>query len=207
MADFISTSPEFSHEPLTLKVEVVSLVHENPKIGNVIIDINNLVAKIIVPAEARQQSKELKKEIDYSNKEITFLKKLYSTTNNSEIKLSIEHKTIKIYEIEWTDKIAISLDSKNVDYIFNNDWNLFFSFKWKRDDKKLAYPAFLGFSSWDFSEVDKWNGIYKIIINWNEVSPLSKEWINEYYKWAKFMDVNIKKLEFIRDNWDEIDKE
>ncbi len=88
--------------------------------------------------------------------------------------------------------------------LHNFDWTLLFSFKWKRDDKKISYPAFLWFSHWKFKEVDKWNWIYKIIVNWNELEPFSDKSIWEYYKWWKFMDKHIKTLQEVYDNWDNL---
>lgn len=60
MADFISTSPEFSHEPLNPKVEVVSWVPENQKLWNIIIDTKNKTAVILVSAEAKKSTNDLK---------------------------------------------------------------------------------------------------------------------------------------------------
>jgi len=195
MADIISTSPDFNHyEASKPKIEAISTVPENldNKTKNILIDTKNKTAVILVSAESRKQSKELKKEVEYSNKEITFLKKFYSTTNNDEIKSSIEHKTIKIYEIEWTDKIAISLDWKNVDYIYNSDWTEYFDLKWRREDdtrKKI-------FEKITWLEEVSINYILNIKETENIYPPFSYKYFEVLLKW-------IKKINLLNDSLQE----
>lgn len=187
MADIISTSPDFNHyEASKPKIEVVSTVPENldNKTKNILINTSKNVATILVSVDAKSQTNELKKEIEYSNSEKTLLKKIYTNSNNDEIKSSIEHKTIKIYEIEWTDKIAISLDWKNVDYIYNSNWTEYFDLKWIRINTN-RYSSFK-WLSW-INEFEENNKIY-INYEWKKYNVFSKEYFNILLDRIKFIN-------------------
>jgi len=180
MADFISTSPEFSHEPLTPKVEVVSWVPENidNKTKNILIDTKNKTAVILVSAETRQQSKELNDEFKKQ-----FIEKLKHLPDYewSKVKVAIEKWTIEIkktktiqYKYWW---LELSIDSKyaiyekwwNLIYIVNNHWE-----KYINIDKLRNWFSNAFLQTW-------------LDLNWiNQV----KEWEKyNLYKWNKKIEI------------------
>lgn len=175
------------------------------KIWGVVFDMNKNLITILESPEVKQNPK---REINELNNEIQekHSDSLSKIQDNEHIKTAIENWTIKVFETPSSEVLAISVWS-NLDYLYYKDWTLLFSFKWKRDDPALSYPAFLWFSSRHFSEVDKWNWIYKIVVNWQELDPFSEDSINEYYKWWKFMEKMIKRMQYMHDNWDTIQKE
>ena len=80
-----------------------------------------------------------KQKIDWGIDE--FKETLNKIKNNEHIQKAIENWNIKIFEIPWQEVLAISV-WKSIDYLYNKDWTLLFSFKWKRD---WLYSAFYDF--------------------------------------------------------------
>jgi hypothetical protein len=164
----------------------------------IVYDAKKNVFSILELSETKRETDILREDFEQE-----FIKKLKEKTANQYILDAIEKWTFKVLEIPWKEKMALSLNWNNIDYIFNLDWTEFFDFKWRRDNP-AKYSMFLGLSHWNFIEIEKWNWVYKLVTNWNELEPLSKKSITEYHKWSIYMNKTIKTLEWVYDNWDNL---
>lgn len=179
MGDFNSTSPELYHQvnhnetPSHYERRLDSFPAVSEKTWKVIIDTENNVATILVSGETKKETNELNEDLKQS-----FIKKLKETTTNEDIKDAIEKQTLKVVEIPWKEKIAISLNWNNIDYIYSLNWTEYFDFKWRRDDM-IRYSAYRWVIKRYYVENNE-NWTY-YLSKWDKkLNSFSKEWLNEY---------------------------
>lgn len=205
MADFISTSPDFSYEPLIPKVEVVSWIPENidNKTKNILIDTKNKTAVILVSAEAKQQSKELNDELKKQ-----FIEKLKQLPDYdwSKVKEAIEKWTIEIKKIPNRNWYAI-YESKvwNLVYLTYSDWKSYTNIDKYRTKEMLSDIFEAGYiRQWYWKieqDISTWlRMLYKK--DWTEVPIFSDEYsiatlnaINTMWDFVDYIDEESKKRE------------
>lgn len=192
------------HHPKYEKPAIVRDSREfwlKPPVQQAVFDTRNKTGVVLVVWNTKKETWDLSEDLKKR-----FIEQLKKQTKNQDILKAIKEWTLVVKNIPWKDKIALSLNWTNLDYIYNNNWTEYFDFKWRRDDL-TRYSAFLGFSHWNFTEVTKWNWKYKIVVNGKELEVFSEESILEYYNWWKFMEKMINRMKYIQDNWESIENE
>jgi len=194
MSDIQSTWPDYQNlVELQPKVQEERRLDSFPKlsfpVGTLVVETWGRIDYVLTAWGLIDERKELKEEINLEVKQKEILRKIYQNLweNTPELKQSIESQTIKIFDVPWRDLVALSIDGKNVDYIYDRNWKEYFDFKWRRDDE-MRYAAF------------KWaTWIEEIIINWeNYIIVDDKEYkvfTNEYF------EVLTKKIEEFNEFW------
>lgn len=71
--------------------------------------------------QTKENTAKLQEEMQYSEKQKEVLRKIYCSLweENPELKKAIETQSIKIFEIPKRDLVALSVDWKNVDYLYD----------------------------------------------------------------------------------------
>lgn len=85
--------------------------------------------------------------------------------------------------MNW-ENCCFPLDSKNVDFIFNEDWTEYFDLKWRREDKD-RYASFKGLT-W-IEEITEKNKSY-IVYEWNRYEVFSKDYFALLLRRIKFIN-------------------
>ncbi len=198
MADIESTWPDNYVELNQLqtpshyerKLDSFSTVWE--KTWRVIIDTENNVATILVSGETKQETNELNEIL---NK--TIIQKLVNT-NNQEIIASIENWSLKTIEIPWKERLAISLNWTDIDYISKYNWEIIFNLKkfkgtemvWDMINVNLKDKYWVVFESWSYYQEWKKISIYnETLLNW------ISEWVDIVLNFEKLLKEELEKRE------------
>jgi len=159
--------------------------------SGVVFYMNKNLITILDSPEVKQNPKikieELKSEISWEliwEKKEQFIQQL-NKSKNQDIQNSIESWTIKNFEIPWSEKVAISLNWNNIDYIYNLDWTEYFDFQWRRNDY-MRYGIFKTTlqKKW-FEEKEEW-WKYFLYRNNKQISNFSEEYLTWYLETADF---------------------
>lgn len=147
---------------------------------DVLEDFKVIVRALKINLKSRENNNILKKD---------FINKLKETTSIQNIKEAIDKETIKVIQIYWKDKLALSLKWNDLDYIFDLDWKMFFNlskFKntemvWDMININLKDKYWITIQNWDYT------------LNWKKINidnPILLKWILE---WVNIV-LNLEKL-------------
>jgi len=175
----------------------------------------------LLQSQTKNETLKLHNEITFTEKQKEVLRKIYQNLwkNNPELKQAIENQTIKIFEVPNRDLVALSVEGKNVDYLYDLDGKIYWNFKeWRKilDD----YIRLLGFSSsWNFREklllnwenynLNDWNydsnkiTFILLWVNWEELEQFSNNSLKRYSEWADHLKTLNKRLDEILSEWQE----
>ena len=190
MADFNSTSPELyhqvNHNETTSHYErrLDSFPSVSEKTWRVIIDTENNVATILVSNETKKETNELNESLKQD-----FIKRLKTKTTREDVREAIERWNLKTIEIPWKERIALSLNWVDIDYISNLDWEIIFNLKkfkntemvWDMININLKDKYWILFENW------------KYFLNWKEISIYNDILLNWISEWVDIV-LNIEKL-------------
>lgn len=108
----------------------------------------------------------------------------------SRFQKSVESCSIKIRQAPWKDVFMISLDGKNLTYLLDKKWEVYFDVEsWRNSPFWIALGKAIKKEWWEEKLV--WDE-YKLFINWNNIPLLSNQYI-------KIMYPNIKAFKEIKD--------
>lgn len=92
-------------------------------------------------AQSKAEVEWLKWEIKYSDRDITLLREIYCElppkpkeedldpeSPEEILRKSIENQKIQIFEVPWENLVALSVNWKNVDSLYNLDWEIYIDF-------------------------------------------------------------------------------
>lgn len=67
-----------------------------------------------------------------------FLDKMYATINDkgAVFRKALENHTVQIFEVPWEDLYGVSMDGKNLDYLYKKNGEFFFGFYKRRIDER-----------------------------------------------------------------------
>lgn len=86
----------------------------------------------------------------------------------SRFQKAVESCSIKIRQVPWKDIFMISSDWKNLNYLLNNNWEIYYNYEyWKKSIARVVWKRFW----WELLEW--WN----INISWKKILFLSDEYI------------------------------
>jgi len=143
----------------------------SPKTWNLVFDTKNWVATILIKGETKKETNELNE-----NFKKEFIEVLKNKTKNQNILDSIEKWTLKIFNIPWKDKFAISLNGINVDYVFNKDWTQYFEL-FNRRQNNIKYAVFQWILKDLWLEEVLTNWIYILKKDWKKLNNFSNEYL------------------------------
>ena len=131
-------------------------------------------------SQTKEKTVKLQEEMQYSEKQKEVLRKIYQSLweENPELKKSIETQSVKIFEVPNRDLVALSIDWKNVDYLYDLEWKEYFDFRWRRNDE-MRYAAYKWLLA-DWINEKEQNWIYYIEKNNKKLNSFSEEWLIEY---------------------------
>lgn len=71
--------------------------------------------------QTKEKTAKLQEEMQYSEKQKEVLRKIYCSLweENPELKSAIETQSVKVFEVPNRDLVAVSIDWKNVDYLYD----------------------------------------------------------------------------------------
>lgn len=190
------------------------------EIWGVVFDCKELVIKVLswcndntIKNESLAGRDELKQEIGgeliWEEKEQLYNKTseiLSKIKDNKDILSAIENWTIKTFEIPWSEKIAISLNWNNIDYVYNLDWTEYFDFQWRRSNW-VRYSAYKWIMPDDYKE--NWENWIFYLMKWNvKIDPFSQDWLSSYLSIAEYMKGLVSWLNKVwKMDWDQVTKE
>ena len=155
-----------------------------PKTWKVIIDTKTWIATILIKWETQKETKELNETLKKQ-----FIEKL-KLIKNQEIKTAIENWTLKAIEIPWRERVAISLNWTNIDYILDINWEVIFNLKkfintemvWDIININLKDKYWISLENWKY--MLKWKSIdiyNSLLLNW------ISEWVDIVLHFEKLL--------------------
>jgi len=173
--------------------------------------------------QTKEKTAKLQEEMQYSEKQKEVLRKIYQSLwdDNPELKKAIENQSVKIFEVPWRDLVALSIDGKNVDFIYWTNGEIFRNYKIKRENL-WDYLILLSMSDIKEKLLIDWKLISledfikqghknipedtKIIIvseEWKELNTFSNESLTKYAEWWDYLDKMTETLKWVIEIWDE----
>lgn len=153
-------------------------------------------------AQIHSETAEKIKGVLLSPEKKAFLQKLYLSLKDTQplLKKAIENQTIQLFDIPERNLFALSLDWKNVDFLYEKSGKEYFDFYWSRSDI-MRYSALMGISEEKFPEKqDNWT--FYLILEWKKIPNFSDTSLKEYSKWADyFKKITIKIRSVEKANW------
>lgn len=164
------------------------------KVSRNVGDIIHVADKGVITKTTAEKTGEIR--IEQKKKE--FLVKLYPIlkTDSVTLKKAIENHTVQLFDVPGRDLYAVSLNGKNVDFLYEKSGKIFFNLQGRRSDP-FRYAALRGISDGEFEEKLN-NQTYFLVKNWKTLNSFSNEWLIEYAKWGDYihqMVVEMEKLE------------
>lgn len=216
MSDIPSTWPDFQNlVELQPKVQEVRRIESFPKLSfpvwTLVIETWGRVDYVLTAWGLRDERKGLKEEVNFEVKQKEILRKIYQNLweNNPELKKAIENQTIKIFEVPNRDLVALSIDGKNVDYLYDLEGRLVVDMLSNLNEEFLPYYILnmrevwyeLSFENWvvifTHLKKEKINNDFTYTIVWKPIKKSDSEYYDILIEWEKFREKVINTLEWI----------
>lgn len=151
--------------------------------------------------QTKEKTAKLQEEMQYSEKQKEVLRKIYCSLweENPELKSAIETQSVKVFEVPNRDLVAVSIDWKNVDYLYDLEGKEYFNFEWRRNNE-IKYTLFLKNLEKIWFEETKNNWIYELVKNWTIIKQFSDESLNWYTEVAELTQKVIQALDYFIEN-------
>ena len=121
-----------------------------PPIFNVPRQVRLQVAEILNNADQwvihNATAQKLERTIPSDAEKKAFFDKMYATINDkgAVFRKALENHTVQIFEVPWEDLYGVSMDGKNLDYLYKKNGEFFFGFYKRRiDERHWAFLAAL----------------------------------------------------------------